>query len=89
MAHIKAKCTRSLAIPHGSARGVASSMALPQETWRSLCGENRYTTTLHVLNSAVVKLGKLTRVEKAQTLMGPHPMGPHPDGTPPTECDPH
>eukprot|EP00966_Prymnesium_polylepis_P250904 5801881-Prymnesium_polylepis.1 len=27
----------------------------------ALCQRNQYTTTLHVINSAIVKLGKLTR----------------------------
>lgn len=29
-----------------------------------LCGDNTYCTTLHVINSAVVKLGKLVRAQK-------------------------
>lgn len=45
-------------------RGLGSAQAAPHDKWKALCGENRYSTTLHVLNSAIVKLGKLTRVEK-------------------------
>ena len=45
-------------------RGLGSAQAEPYDKWRALCGENRYSTTLHVLNSAIVKLGKLTRVER-------------------------
>ena len=30
--------------------------------FRELCKGNRYVTTLHSINSAVVKLGKLTKV---------------------------
>ena len=43
-------------------RGVG--MAAMEERWRLLCNGNRYTTTLHVINSAVVKLGKLQKPEK-------------------------
>ena len=32
--------------------------------WLDLCKGNRYTTTLHVINSAVVKLGKLEKAAK-------------------------
>ena len=31
---------------------------------KGLCGGNTYTTTLHVLNSLIVKLSKLTKAEK-------------------------
>jgi NLR family CARD domain-containing protein 3 len=34
------------------------------EAWRDLCEANTYTTTIHALNSAIVKLGKLTRAQK-------------------------
>ena len=35
-----------------------------RDTFESLCKGNRYTTTLHAMNSTVVKLSKLTTAEK-------------------------
>ena len=43
-------------------RGVGVRSMEPR--WRELCQTNTYTTTLHVINSAVVKLGKLQPAEK-------------------------
>jgi hypothetical protein len=34
------------------------------EKWHALTQGNKYTTTLHVINSCVVKLSKLTKAEK-------------------------
>jgi len=35
-----------------------------KDDFTDLCGNNKYSTTLHSVNSAVVKLGKLTKVTK-------------------------
>ena len=35
-----------------------------KKQYAELCGNNKYTTTLHSINSAIVKLGKLTKVTK-------------------------
>ena len=35
-----------------------------RDTFESLCKGNRYTNTLHAMNSTVVKLSKLTTAEK-------------------------
>ena len=43
-------------------RGIGVKAMEPH--WTELCSGNRYTTTLHVINSAVVKLGKLQKAEK-------------------------
>jgi NLR family CARD domain-containing protein 3 len=43
-------------------RGIGIEALEPR--FQELCKGNRYTTTLHVINSAVVKLGKLQRAEK-------------------------
>ena len=42
-------------------RGLQSSIAFFKRRFESLCKGNRYTTTLHVINSAIVKLSKLTQ----------------------------
>ena len=42
------------------AAGDNAPAALKKETG-TLCMRNKYTTTLHIINSAVVKLGKLTK----------------------------
>ena len=39
-------------------------VAAMEKRWNEICLGNRYTTTLHVINSAVVKLGKLQVAEK-------------------------
>jgi hypothetical protein len=41
-------------------RGLQSSIAWFKQTYAKLCRGNKYTTTLHVINSAVIKLSKLT-----------------------------
>ena len=38
--------------------------------YAALCRGNTYTTTLHVLNSCIVKLSKLTKVTKVYRGMG-------------------
>ena len=43
-------------------RGIGVPALEPR--FNELCLGNRYTTTLHVINSAVVKLGKLQKAEK-------------------------
>ena len=43
--------------PRGKRAGAPEGLA---NRWRKLCGLNAYATTLHVINSAVVKLSKLT-----------------------------
>ena len=45
-------------------RGHASKNAKMQENLEHLCKSNRYITTLHVINSSIVKLGKLTEATK-------------------------
>ena len=45
-------------------RGLQSSLAFFVRQFESLCLGNKYTTTLHVVNSAVVKLSKLTVAAK-------------------------
>lgn len=45
-------------------RGLQSSLPYFKQAFRSLCLGNRYTTTLHTINSAVVKLSKLTLATK-------------------------
>ena len=42
---------------NGCLRGVR--VPAMEKRWMELCLGNRYTTTLHVVNSAVVKMGKL------------------------------
>jgi hypothetical protein len=41
-------------------RGLQSSIPFFKKQFESLCKGNKYTTTLHVINSAIVKLSKLT-----------------------------
>ena len=45
-------------------RGLQSSIAFFKNDFLRLCKGNKYTTTLHVINSAVVKLSKLTFAKK-------------------------
>ena len=49
------------AVLRGVSRRAAPALV---EACERLCGSNRYTTTLHCINSSVVKLSKLTRVER-------------------------
>ena len=42
--------------------------------FEELCQGNRYTTTIHVINSLIVKSSKLTKVTKVLARPGP----PHP-----------
>eukprot|EP00965_Chrysotila_dentata_P101992 3366427-Pleurochrysis_carterae.AAC.2 len=45
-------------------RGLGSENAYLRRSFDELCMGNTYTTTLHVINSAIVKLGKLTRAAR-------------------------
>ena len=45
-------------------RGLQSSIPFFRDKFTDLCKGNKYTTSLHVINSAVVKLSKLTIAEK-------------------------
>ena len=47
---------------NGVLRGVLFPFARP--TFEKLCMGNKYTTTLHVINSAILKLSKLTKAAK-------------------------
>jgi len=49
---------------NGVLRGVSSSVPFLIANYERLCKGNQYTTTLHVINSAIVKLGKLMTAEK-------------------------
>ena len=56
--------TKYNAVLRGVGRGAAPSLIEARE---QLCGDNRYTTTLHCINSAVIKLSKLSCVQKVTT----------------------
>ena len=45
-------------------RGYGSAIDFLRGQFESLCQHNTYTTTLHIINSSIVKLSKLTKVEK-------------------------
>jgi HEAT repeat protein len=45
-------------------RGLQSSIPYFKNTYAKLCKANKYTTTLHVINSSIVKLSKLTTATK-------------------------
>ena len=45
-------------------RGTPGKVAFLQKTMEDLCNGNKYTTTLHVINSCIVKLGKLMPAQK-------------------------
>ena len=45
--------------------------------WAELCKHNTYTTTLHAINSAVVKLGKLMKVQKVYRGLSGANLPPH------------
>ena len=47
-------------------RGVNSEVAFLRDKFETLCKGNCYTTTLHVINSAIIKSSKLTKVTKAR-----------------------
>ena len=49
---------------NGVLRGLQSKVPSFRERFEKLCLGNRYTTTLHAINSAVVKLGKLQPARK-------------------------
>jgi hypothetical protein len=44
-------------------RGLVSPMPFLKNLFQKLCLGNQYTTTLHVINTCIVKLGKLTYVQ--------------------------
>ena len=45
-------------------RGLNSDVARLAQRFAELCKGNRYTTTLHSINSSIVKLSKLTKASK-------------------------
>ena len=47
-------------------RGLQSSIPFFQNNRKKLCKDNLYTTTLHTINSAIVKLSKLTIASKVR-----------------------
>eukprot|EP00962_Isochrysis_galbana_P039934 scaffold14402_cov79-Isochrysis_galbana.AAC.1 len=55
--------TGGSAPPPGTAPAVSAG-GKAQDDFVTLCGGNRYTTTLHCLNSAIVKLSKIQRAVK-------------------------
>eukprot|EP00457_Paulinella_chromatophora_P000677 gb/GEZN01000677.1/.p1 GENE.gb/GEZN01000677.1/~~gb/GEZN01000677.1/.p1 ORF type:complete len:1038 (-),score=126.73 gb/GEZN01000677.1/:748-3453(-) len=44
-------------------RGLSSGLEWMEKQFQTLCQGNTYTTTVHVINSALVKLGSLTKAE--------------------------
>ena len=49
---------------NGVLRGITSKATVYSlEHFERLCRGSKFTTTIHVINSAIVKLSKLTRVE--------------------------
>ena len=42
-----------------------------ERRWLDLCHGNRYTTTIHVVNSLIVKSSKLTKATKVRTCHSP------------------
>ena len=65
---------------NGVLRGFKSEIKFMADAFESLCHGNLYTTTLHVINSAIVKLGQLTKAEKVYRGMS--------GGVLPKECTP-
>ena len=45
-------------------RGIDSKVPSLRTLFEELCFGNKYTTTLHAINSAIVKLSKLTKATK-------------------------
>ena len=59
------KAMVALCCPESIAEQYAAGSVAFEEACRSL---NKYTTTLHGINSAIIKMGKLTVASKAQKL---------------------
>ena len=66
------------------AAGVGGQVPVLQRAWQELCIDNKYETTLHVIASAITKLGK---VETADTLFRA-PGGALPHVTACNGCNP-
>ena len=45
-------------------RGVSGLVPFFAQRWEALCHGNHYTTTIHVINSGIVKMGKLSRAQR-------------------------
>ena len=47
-----------------STKGQKPSSNDQEDRWKALCGDNTYLTSLYVINSAMVKLSKMSKVGK-------------------------